>query len=256
MSSNHYIPSDVYLFGTCIVDVGFAEAGVDAAVVLESYGINVHYPQAQSCCGQPAFTSGLKVEARKVARAQIKLFPEKWPVVILSGSCTGMFRHHYADLFLQDDPDFELAKSVSERSVEFMELLARLPALKVKKQERITAVIHTACSAQRETNTFEATREVVSYWDNVDIKTADHGTECCGFGGSFSVRFPNISGDMVNDKCQALEDTHADHLISSDCACLMNINGRLAKRESSLKGIHIASFVRDLCIDESGESSI
>jgi len=241
---------DVYLFGTCIVDVGFSDAGIDAIKVLESFGIRVHFPMAQSCCGQPAFTSGNPKEATKVARAQLDLFPESWPIVVLSGSCTGMFRHHYSDLFKADDPDFERAKSVSDQAVEFTEYLACLPPLKSQNETPVSVVVHTACSAQRETDTQSSTQKILQYWPHVEQKIADHGTECCGFGGSFSVRFPNISGKMVDDKCQALEATKAEELISSDCACMMNINGRLAKRDAKLKGQHIASFIRAQCLPE------
>ena len=92
-------PSDVYLFGTCVVDVFFPGAGMDAICLLEREGIKVHFPQAQSCCGQPAYTSGYTDEAREVARAQLALFAGEWPVVVPSGSCAGMFRHHYFELF-------------------------------------------------------------------------------------------------------------------------------------------------------------
>jgi len=248
--NNFEFSKHIYLYGTCIVDVGFSEAGIDAIKVFESYGIQVHYPMAQSCCGQPAFTSGNPDEARKVARTQLDLFPEDWPIVVLSGSCTGMLRHHYCDLFRKDDPDFERAKRVSEQAVEFTEYLACLPTLESQNKEPVSVVVHTACSAQRETHTQTSTQEILKHWPHVEQKSADHGGECCGFGGSFSVRFPNISGKMVDDKCQSLEATKADQLISSDCACMMNINGRLAKRKSDLKGQHIASFIRSQCLPE------
>lgn len=234
--------SQVYLYGTCIVDVGFAEAGVDAAQLLELMGVEVHFPQEQSCCGQPAFTSGHWDRAREVARSQLKLFPEDYPIVVLSGSCTGMFRHHLQQLFAENDPDYDLAMSVAGRVVELTEFLVSLnwPDLENVKEK---IVIHTSCSARNETNTLKSTGEVLQHWPGTEVAQADHGEECCGFGGTFSVRFPAISAAMADDKCQALEDTGADRLISADCACLLNINGRLAKRGSALRGEHIASFL-------------
>ena len=92
-------PTDVYLFGTCVIDLFFPDAGMDSIRLLEREGIKVHFPQAQSCCGQPAYTSGYTDEARAVARAQLQLFAADWPLVVPSGSCAGMFRHHYQELF-------------------------------------------------------------------------------------------------------------------------------------------------------------
>lgn len=248
--SSASLPTDVYLYGTCIVDAGFADAGMDAVQVLESYGLRVHYPMEQSCCGQPAFTSGVLEQARSVARHQLSLFPENWPIVVLSGSCTGMFRHHYTELFEKQEADYALAVSVSKRAIEFTEFLVQLPPLPTSNQKAVSLVVHTACSAQRETDTLKATENLLTDMGNVDVRQADHGSECCGFGGSFSVRFPNISGKMVDDKCQALTDTKAEYLVSSDCACLMNINGRLAKRGDGMKGKHIATFIKENCLSE------
>jgi L-lactate dehydrogenase complex protein LldE len=244
------IPADVYVFGTCIVDVAFADAGMDAIAVLESMGIRVHYPEQQTCCGQPAMTSGATEQARAVARAQLGLFPEPWPIVVLSGSCTGMFRHHYTQLFAAPDPDHGLAIDVSSRAVEWMEFLASCPPLVSRNATPVKVVVHTACSAQRETNTRTATESVLGHWEQVQVVTADHATECCGFGGTFSVRYPDISNAMVTDKCDALLATQAERIVSSDCACLMNINGKLAKRQDALQGEHIATLVRDIVLGD------
>lgn len=245
------LPSDVYVFGTCVVDVAFADAGMDAIAVIEALGIRVHYPEKQTCCGQPAMTSGVLSEARAVARAQLQLFPEAWPIVVLSGSCTGMFRHHYPTLFSANDPDYARALDIAGRAIEWMEFLASCPTLTAVNKTPVSVVVHTACSAQRETATGKATLQVLGYWDHVSVKEADHGTECCGFGGTFSVRYPKISGAMVADKCAALVDTGADRLVSSDCACLLNINGRLAKDGRPMVGAHIASLVRSIVLGES-----
>ena len=244
------IPSDVYVFGTCIVDVAFADAGMDAVAVLESMGITVHYPEQQTCCGQPAMTSGATDQARDVARAQLRLFPEAWPIVVLSGSCTGMFRHHYPKLFPLADPDNAVAMDVAGRAVEWMEFLASCPPLPALKNTPVSVVVHTGCSAQRETNTGASTRQVLGYWDHVQVVEADHGTECCGFGGTFSVRFPEISNAMVTDKVDALLATQSERIVSSDCACLLNINGKLARSGADKQGEHIATLVRDIVLGD------
>lgn len=111
-------------------------------------------------------------------------------------------------------------------------------------------VIHTACSAQRETDTGEATKQVLGHWDHVQVVAADHGSECCGFGGTFSVRFPDISNAMVTDKVDALLATQTERIVSSDCACLLNINGKLSHLGAKKQGEHIATLVRDIVLGD------
>ena len=108
-------PSQVYLFGTCVVDLFYPEAGLDAIRLLEREGLTVHYPQGQTCCGQPAYTTGYTDEARKVARAQLELFANDWPVVVPSGSCAGMLRHHYLELFKDEPATLKQAQALAER---------------------------------------------------------------------------------------------------------------------------------------------
>ncbi|MHB1375691.1 MAG: heterodisulfide reductase-related iron-sulfur binding cluster, partial [Thauera sp.] len=138
-------PADVYLFGTCVVDVFFPGAGMDAIRLLEREGIRVHFPQAQSCCGQPAYTSGYTDEAREVARAQLALFAGDWPVVIPSGSCAGMFRHHYFELFKDEPQTLEQVESLSARTFELAEFL--LEVCKVRLDDSgapVKVALHTS----------------------------------------------------------------------------------------------------------------
>ena len=123
-------PANVYLFGTCVLDLFFPEAGMDAIRLLEREGIRVHFPQGQSCCGQPAYTSGYADEARAVAQNQLGLFPNDWPVVVPSGSCAGMMRHHYPKLFADDPVRKAQAEALSARVFELTEFL--LTVLKVQ----------------------------------------------------------------------------------------------------------------------------
>lgn len=237
-------PTDVYLFGTCVIDLFFPEAGLDAIRLLEREGIRVHFPQAQSCCGQPAYTSGYTDEAREVARAQLGLFKEDWPVVVTSGSCAGMMRQHYLDLFRDEPQTLARVQALSERIFEFAEFL--LEVCRVELQDRgapVKMTLHTSCSARREMGTLEHGRALLGQLDKVERVDHDHESECCGFGGTFSVRMPDISGAMVADKTRALKDTGADEVVSADCGCLLNINGAFAKQGERLQGQHIASFL-------------
>lgn len=234
----------VYLFGTCVVDLFFPEAGLDSIRLLEREGIRVHFPQAQSCCGQPAYTSGYTDEAREVARAQLKLFANDWPVIVPSGSCAGMFREHYPLLFKGEPELLKQAQALAARTFELAEFLLHVCKVELQDQgEPIQVALHTSCSARREMNTHLHGRALLAQLGNVERVEHDHESECCGFGGTFSVRMPDISGAMVADKTRALKDSGAAWVVSADCGCLMNINGALEKQNEPLRGQHLATFL-------------
>lgn len=237
-------PSQVYLFGTCVVDLFFPEAGLDAIRLLEREGIRVHFPQGQSCCGQPAYTTGYTDEARAVARAQLALFRADWPVVVPSGSCAGMLRHHYLDLFKDDPECLRQAELLAERTFELTEFL--LHVCKVQLQDhgpQSKIALHTSCSARREMNTHLHARELLGQLSKVERVEHDHESECCGFGGTFSVRMPDIAGAMVLDKTRSLRDSGAAQMVTADGGCLLNINGALDKQQQTFRGQHLASFL-------------
>jgi L-lactate dehydrogenase complex protein LldE len=237
-------PTDVYLFGTCVLDLFFPEAGLDAIRLLEREGIRVHFPQGQSCCGQPAYTSGYTDEAREVARAQLALFEQDWPLVVPSGSCAGMIRHHYAELFKDEPALLARAQALAERTFELAEFLLEVCKVEFQDQGAATRVaLHTSCSARREMNTHLHGRALLAQLGKVERIDHDHESECCGFGGTFSVRMPDISGAMVADKTRALKESGAAQVVSADCGCLLNINGAFEKQNEKLRGQHLASFL-------------
>ncbi|NLU13923.1 MAG: (Fe-S)-binding protein [Gammaproteobacteria bacterium] len=237
-------PTQVYLFGTCVVDLFFPEAGMDAIHLLEREGIRVDFPQGQSCCGQPAYTSGYTEQAREVARAQLKLFENDWPVVVTSGSCAGMFREHYPDLFKDEPEMLAKVKHLAERTYELAEFLLHVCQVQLTDNGKpLQVALHTSCSARREMNTHLHARALLSQLAQVERVEHDHESECCGFGGTFSVRMPDISGAMVADKTQSLLASGAQQVVSADCGCLMNINGAFEKQNIPLLGQHLASFL-------------
>ena len=236
-------PTDVYFFGTCILDMFMPEAGMDAMSLLESLNINVHYPMEQSCCGQPAFSSGHPKEALDVAKAQLDLFPEDWLIVVPSGSCGGMMRHHWPVMF-KDTPYEAQAKEVASRVVEFTNFLVDIGYQPEDKGEKVKVAVHTSCSARREMGVHLTGWKLIDSLENVERVVHDHESECCGFGGTFSVKHPDISGAMVTDKVAALKETQAVEIISADAGCMMNIGGKIEKDEPNMpRPKHIATFL-------------
>ena len=238
---------DVYVFATCVVDLFMPDAGLDAIAVLEHVGCRVHVPDAQTCCGQPAYTSGFPEESRRVAQAQLDLFPQRWPIVVPSGSCAGMMRHHWPKLFEDDPVLLARARDVGARVVEFTDFLAAtdLPLPVATTDVPVSVCLHTSCSARRETGALASGRRLLEGLPGVELNIQAYESECCGFGGTFAVKQPEISAAMAGDKADALTDSGCDAFVSGDCGCLLNLNGTLARREGGLQGRHIASFLRE-----------
>lgn len=239
-------PTNVYFFGSCLIDVFLPEAGMDAITLLESESISVHYPDAQSCCGQPAFTSGHPKEAFSVAVAQLNLFPEPWLIIVPSGSCGGMMKHHWPTLFAGSEYE-EQAKNISNRVMEFSQFLLHI--LDYSPQDigtPIKVAVHTSCTARREMDVHTSSWALIDRLKNVTRVLHDHESECCGFGGVFSLKHPDISGAMVTDKVQALQETEATEIVSADAGCLINIGGKIAKDNPYMpRPKHLATFLKE-----------
>lgn len=226
---------------------------MDAVRLLEREGIAVHFPADQTCCGQPAYTSGFPDEARAVALSQLRLFPQAWPIVVPSGSCAGMLRHHYPKLFADDPVLLAEAEALAGRVFELAEFLLHVvkvdwPLSTVQHSDssdkaNTRVAIHTSCSARREMSTHVHTRVLLGHLSGVEIVTQDHESECCGFGGTFSLKHPAISGAMAADKIDALQASGADCFLSADCGCLLNLNHTLQKRGDAWQGEHLATFL-------------
>lgn len=248
-------PPKVYLFATCLVDLFDPEAGLATVDLLESQGLEVLVPEDQTCCGQPAYTSGFPDEARAVARRQLALFPELWPVVVPSGSCAGMMRHHYPALF-ENDPDQPAVSALAERVYELTEFLVHVchldPRHAVASDKR-RVVLHTSCSARREMGTHLTARALLDATPGVTRVEQLRESECCGFGGTFAVRHPEISAAIAGEKVDSLLATEADHLVSADGGCLLNLNTTLERRGERLRGEHIATFLRNRLLQERSE---
>lgn len=236
-------PKNVYYFGTCLVDMAYPDTGMSGIRLLQREGLRVVYPQDQSCCGQPAYNSGYMDEAREVARKQLDAFPEDWPIVVPSGSCAGMMHRHYPKLF-EGDPDELRAKAFADRVFELTEFLVNVcGATYTDKGQPVTVTWHSSCHAMREMGVTETCKNLVSQLENVTLIELEREYECCGFGGTFSVKQPEISAAMVKDKAQSAADTGATVLLSGDCGCIMNITGAMEKMNIAMTGKHIADFL-------------
>ena len=247
-------PAKVYLFGTCLIDMFCPEAGMDALRLLEREGIEVLFPADQTCCGQPAHSSGFPEQARAVAQAQLQLFPEAWPVIVPSGSCAGTMRHHYPEMFA-DDPRLKAeATALAERVFELSEFLVHVAKVSLADQGVPARVaLHTSCAARREMGTHEHGRALLAQLGAVEVVMHEHESECCGFGGTFSLKHPAISSAMAGDKVDALKETGAETFLSADCGCMLSLNHTLQKRRDGFQGQHLATFLWQRTSGEGGQ---
>ena len=223
-------PDSVYYFGTCLIDLLYPSAGLAGMQLLRAEGIRVIYPRGQTCCGQPAFNSGYRDEARAVARGLMGCFPKEIPVVVPSGSCAGMITRHWPELFA-GQPDEAEALALSRRTHELSQFLVDVLNLQLQDLgEPVKVAIHTSCAARREMGVAEHIESLVGQLRQVEVVEQERKAECCGFGGTFAVKQAEISAAMVQDKADALRASGADEVISQDCGCLMNIGGALEKQ--------------------------
>lgn len=213
------------------------------ALLLERLGVEVDFPEAQTCCGQPHFNSGFHDHARDLAKHAIRTLSRAPIVVCPSGSCAAMVKVEYPHLFDGDDVWHKKAVSLAERTFELSQFLihvlgrddvgARFPA---------RATYHMACHLRGLGITDEPQRLLANV-AGLELVPLERHDECCGFGGSFSVRYPNISGAMVNDKAAFVEKTGVDWVIATDAGCLMNIGGCLRRRQSAIQTKHLAEVL-------------
>ena len=244
-------PTDVYLFATCLVDQFVPQAGLDTVRLLEREGIRVHYPEQQTCCGQPAHSSGYPDEARAVALQQMKLFTQPWPIVVPSGSCGGMMRTHYPHLFAHDPVLHAQAVELAERVFELSEFLVHVVGFhREDLGSPRTVALHTSCHARRQMGVHDTSAALLAGLSQVTVVEQARIEECCGFGGTFSLLHPEISEAIVTDKVAAIKDSGAASVVSADCGCLLNITGRAARQDElagrdkpTLPGQHLASFL-------------
>ncbi len=236
-------PDTVYFFGTCLIESVYPEAGMAAIRLLQREGLRVIFPRQQTCCGQPAYNSGFAEEARQVARTQLKAFSRDYPVVVPSGSCAGMMRHHYPYLFAGQS-EWERTRQMADRVFELTEFMRHVLGVNLEdKGPPIRVTWHSSCHAMREMKVTEDSKALLRQLSQVELLELEREDECCGFGGTFAVKQPAISSAMVFDKTEDIRGTGAERVIAGDCGCLMNITGSLGHRRIPVRGQHIAEFI-------------
>ena len=237
-------PSNIALFVTCLVDLFRPNVGFAAVKVMESVGASVVVPRAQTCCGQPAYNSGDRADARRVARHVIKTFRDFDYVVVPSGSCAGMITKHYPELFEDDAKWRALAEDLAERTHEYLTFLVDvLGVYQFATHYNGVCTYHDSCASLREMRVKETPRELLNRIGGIELRELETAEACCGFGGTFCVKYPEISNQMVEDKVRDIVGTGADTVVSADMGCLLNIAGKLRRAGHSTKVFHIAEIL-------------
>lgn len=228
---------------TCLGDALFPDVGVATVKLLRRLGVTVDFPKAQTCCGQPHFNSGFHHDARDLAKHTIQAFAKSTLVVTPSGSCAAMVKLEYPELFHHDPIWHGRAEDLARRTHELSDFLVNvLGKDDVGARFEAKATYHMACHLRGLGITTEPMR-LLQKIKGLELVPLERHDECCGFGGSFAVRFPEISGAMVNDKAGFIAKTGADVLIATDAGCLMNIGGCLRRRQSPVRIMHLAEVL-------------
>jgi L-lactate dehydrogenase complex protein LldE len=234
----------VSLFVTCIVDQVFPQVGIAITQVLERLGYQVDFPKAQTCCGQPAFNSGYTEEARKIARHFLDVFRDSETIIVPSGSCTSMISHHFADIFENDPQLLAEARALEPRVFEFSRFLLEVAGVE-DVGARFDGVVtyHDSCHALRELRIKAGPRNLLSKVRGLTLAEMSTAEECCGFGGTFSIKFPEVSGAMARTKIDSIQQTGASTIVSIDSSCLMQLQGVIDRAGLPIRTLHLAEVL-------------
>jgi L-lactate dehydrogenase complex protein LldE len=234
----------VSIFVTCVVDQLFPEVGVAMTEVLERLGYSVDFRERQTCCGQPAFNTGYRDEARCLARHFLEVFRGAEFIVVPSGSCTSMIAHHFTQLFEDDPSALAAAQHVAQRTWEFSRFLlevARVEDVGARFEGIVT--YHDSCHALRELQVREGPRRLLANVRGLELREMDAANECCGFGGTFSVKFADVSGAMARTKIDSILRTEAGTVVSVDSSCLMQLQGAMRRAGLGIRTMHLAEVL-------------
>ena len=232
----------VGLMATCLMNVFRPNIGFSAADLLRAAGCRVEVPSDQTCCGQPAYSAGDDDAARAMARQLIEQFEAFDYLVSPSGSCIGTVRK-YPQLFADDDAWRARAEALAAKAYELLSFLVDVRRIAIDARYQGKATYHDSCSGLRQLGVKRQPRELLSQVEGLEIAEMDDAEVCCGFGGSFCVKYPKISEKMVDDKLKSIAASGADTLLGGDLGCLMNIAGRLRRSGAKVRVWHTAEVL-------------
>lgn len=239
----------VGLFVTCLVDLFRPSVGFAAIKLIEAAGADVDVPQVQTCCGQPAYNSGDRADAKAIAGQVIAAFEGFDYVVAPSGSCAGMISHHYPALFAGQ----ELEAKANALAAKTFELMAFL--VDVMKFDRVSAsfdgtvTYHDSCSGLRELGIRHQPRKLLASVEGLRLEELKSPDTCCGFGGTFCIKYPDISSAIVSEKTADIASTGAGTVLGGDLGCLMNMAGRMSREGKPISARHVAEVLADMTAD-------
>ncbi|PPQ50146.1 Fe-S oxidoreductase [Paenibacillus peoriae] len=233
----------VSLFITCLSDAIYPKVGEAMARLLARYGVQLDFPKIQTCCGQPSYNSGYWDETRVAAKTILKAFNGSDFVVSPSGSCTYML-HHYPELF-KDEPEWlDSARRLEQKTYEFTQFMVQvLGVTDVGASFPHTVTYHPSCHGTRLLGVKEEPMKLLGSVKGLQLVPLPFAEDCCGFGGTFALKMPDISGAMVTEKVDHIRETEAEVLVGLDMACLMNIAGNLRYREEPVRVMHLAELL-------------
>lgn len=234
----------VGLLVTCLVDLFRPEVAFAALSLLRAQGLRVEVPRGQTCCGQVAHNSGDRQGAREVAAKLIPLFEPYDYLVAPSGSCAGQIRHQFPVLFPLGDPLHQRATALAAKSWELLSFLHDVVGMKVSDHTYNRSVTyHDSCSSRREMGVVDQPRALLGQLEGLALRECDDLESCCGFGGTFCVKYPSISTRMADERIRSFEASGAEVLVGGDLGCLLHLAGRLARRDARLEVRHVAELL-------------
>ncbi|HEY8345920.1 MAG TPA: (Fe-S)-binding protein [Symbiobacteriaceae bacterium] len=234
----------VALFITCLADHFYPAIGEAVVRLLRRHGVSVEFPPGQTCCGQPFWNMGHMDEARECARQFIRTFSQSEWIVTPSGSCAGHVRYFLPQMFPAGSPLCREASAIASRTFEFSQFMVNvLGVTDVGARFKARAVYHNSCHMQRELGVVEEPVAMLRQVRDLELVEAERPDLCCGFGGGFSVKMPEVSTAMADEKLRYLTATGADVLVSCDAGCLMHLGGRMEKLGIAMRPMHLAELL-------------
>jgi len=237
----------IALFITCLTDTFYPRTGIAVVKVLEKLGCQAEFPEQQTCCGQPMWNNGYSSEARQLARRMIETFDNYEYVVTPSGSCAAMIRDYYEQIFENDPAWQSRAKAFANKTYEFIEFLVKILNVDLRQHNvrwQGRATYHYSCHLRGIGVTNEAV-QVINQIDGLEYVPLEKADQCCGFGGTFAMKYPKISGEMVRDKVNCIGNTKAQTVVSNDAGCTMNLSGSCRREQLDVAFKSLAEIIAE-----------